>query len=114
MKIGISNAQFFAFHGYFAEEQKFGNNFTINVEVEIPNSTYKEEHFSSTVDYSELFKLCQNQMDQTRSLLETVGFSILNDIKTKWPSVIHAKVRIDKIGPQLGGKVGSSYVEMEL
>lgn len=113
MKIGITNAKFFAFHGYFEQERMFGNHFVLNVHVEIPDQLFQEENLGTTVDYGDLYAICKKQMLVTRQLLESVAFSILEDIKLKWPEVLHAKVRIDKVGPQLGGPLEASFIEIE-
>ncbi len=113
MKIGITKAHFFAFHGYFEEERIHGHSFNITLEVEIPDEKYEAENLGSSIDYGALFQICKDQMNTPRLLLETVGFSILADIRSKWEVIIHAKIRIEKIGPQLGGSLASSYVEME-
>jgi 7,8-dihydroneopterin aldolase/epimerase/oxygenase len=113
MKIGITNAKFFAFHGYFEQERIFGNHFIINVHVEVPNQSFQSENLATTVDYGDLYTICKNQMQMTRQLLESVAFSILDDIKTTWPEAIHATVRIDKVGPQLGGPLDTSFIEVE-
>jgi 7,8-dihydroneopterin aldolase/epimerase/oxygenase len=113
MKIGITNAHFFAFHGYFEEERFHGNHFKINMEVEVPDEVFENENLDSSVDYGELYLICKRQMMDKRHLLETVGFSILEETKLTWTNVVHAKIRIEKIGPQLGGLVGSSFIELE-
>lgn len=113
MKIGITNAKFFAFHGYFEQERIFGNHFVINLRVEVPDSLFQTENLDTTVDYGDLYAICKNQMQLTKELLESVAFCILEDIKAKWPKVLHAKVRIDKIGPQLGGPLDTSFIEVE-
>ena len=35
MTVSIKNAEFFAYHGYYAEERSAGNTFLIDCEVEV-------------------------------------------------------------------------------
>ena len=53
-------------------------------------------------------------MAQPSHLLENVAGRILNEIKHSFPEVGAAQVRIDKLNPPLGGKVGASRVTMSL
>jgi 7,8-dihydroneopterin aldolase/epimerase/oxygenase len=114
MKIGIKDVQFFAFHGYYEEERKFGNNFVLNMEVTVADDSFIFEDLNSTINYADLFLICKIQMDKTKLLIESVATSILSEVKLKWPHILAAKIRIDKLGPQLGGVLSSSFVELEL
>ena len=51
-------------------------------------------------------------MDKTQKLLETVVYNIITRIKNDLENVTSGMVRLEKIGPQLGGKVGKAVVEM--
>jgi dihydroneopterin aldolase len=50
-------------------------------------------------------------MQNTQHLLETVALNILDGFETAFPEATGMYIRIDKLGPQLGGKVGLSFVE---
>jgi dihydroneopterin aldolase len=46
-------------------------------------------------------------------LLETVVFNIITRFKDEFSNVSGGKVKMEKLGPQLGGKVAKAVVEME-
>ena len=112
-KVAISGAEFFAYHGYYEEERRAGNNFIIDAEVTLKTFDSNEDNIYDTVNYEQIFKICQQEMAITQKLLETVVFNILNRFKSELANITAGKVRMAKIGPQLGGKVAKAVVEME-
>ena len=81
--IAVHGAAFFAYHGFYPEEQKLGTKFIVDVEVDFtPINNLKEDKIANTVDYERIYKLISAQMTQTRKLIETVAQSIADDIKT--------------------------------
>lgn len=112
-RIGIERAEFFAFHGYYEEERKSGNTFVINAWVE-KGMDVAEKHqidLEQTFNYELIFNICETEMRITQHLLETVALNILAGFEKSFPDATGMYIRIDKMGPQLGGKVGSSFVE---
>jgi len=110
--IAIEKAEFYAFHGYYAEEQKTGNTFILDAQVAIKSFDSDDDNIMDTVNYETLYRICAEEMANTQKLLETVVFNILTRYKEDLSHVTSGKVRMEKIGPQLGGKVGKAVVEM--
>jgi dihydroneopterin aldolase len=109
--IAIHGAEFFAYHGFYPEEQKLGTKFIVDVEVDfIPVNDLKEDKISNTVDYEQLYKVVAEQMRQTRKLIETVAQSIADKIKVRYPFVEKIKVSIKKLNPPMEGKVDCSII----
>jgi dihydroneopterin aldolase len=113
-RVGIENAEFFAFHGYYPEERKSGHVFLVTAWVEIGYSNQKDQVLSNTVNYEDIFNLCKQEMESPKILIETVASAILYRLKTEFPDIRNAYIKIQKRAPQLGGKVESSFVEMSL
>ncbi len=112
-KVAIKGAEFHAYHGYYTEERKTGNTFIIDAEVELKTFDSNDDNINDTVNYEKLFKICQSEMGNTQKLLETVVFNIITRFKNDFSNVTGGKVKMEKLGPQLGGKVGKAVVEME-
>jgi 7,8-dihydroneopterin aldolase/epimerase/oxygenase len=109
--IAIQGAEFFAYHGFYPEEQKLGTKFIVDVEVDFtPVNNLKEDKIANTVDYEKLYKVVTRQMQQTRKLIETVAQSIADDIKEKYPFADKIQVSIKKLNPPLAGKVDYSQI----
>ncbi len=107
-QIALENMEFFAYHGCFSEEQIIGTRFFVDLWIE--TNTTEAEHsdrLSQTINYQEVFLLVKEQMAVKSKLLEHVGRRILDALKEKFPEVISAKVKVSKMNPPLGGKIGS-------
>ena len=109
--IVIHGAEFFAYHGFYPEEQILGTKFIVDVEVDFtPVNNLKEDKIANTVDYEQLYKIVAGQMQQTRKLIETVAQSIADDIKEKYLFADKIRVSIKKLNPPLAGKVDYSKI----
>jgi dihydroneopterin aldolase len=109
--IAIQGAEFFAYHGFYPEEQKLGTKFIVDVEVSFkPAADIKEDKISNTVDYEKVYNIVRGQMEHTRKLIETVAQSIADAVKEKYPFVDNIKVTIKKLNPPLSGKVDCSSI----
>lgn len=112
-RVAITGAEFYAFHGYYEEERKAGNTFIIDAEVTVGTFDSMDDDIHDTVNYENIYNICKQEMTVPRKLLETVVFSIISSFQNEFKNILGSKVRLEKIGPQLGGKVEKSVIEME-
>ena len=113
--IAIQGAEFFAYHGFYPEEQKLGTKFIVDVEVNfMPLNDIRADTISNTVDYEKIYNMIAEQMKHTRKLIETVAQSIADDIKAHYPFVESIRVCMKKLNPPLGGKVDYSAITIIL
>jgi 7,8-dihydroneopterin aldolase/epimerase/oxygenase len=112
-KVAIKGAEFYAYHGFYEEERKVGNIFLIDAEVTLKSFDSSDDNIYDTINYEQLYTICSQEMLKTQKLLETVVYHIISRFKEELPNIVSSKVRLEKIGPQLGGKVEKSVVEME-
>lgn len=112
-KVAIKGAEFYAYHGFYEEERKIGNTFIIDAEVTLKSFDSADDNIMDTVNYEKIYEICKQEMGNTQKLLETVVFQIITRFQAELAHIIGAKVRLDKIAPQMGGKVEKSVVEME-
>ena len=110
--VSIEDAEFYAYHGFYPEEQLTGNTFIIDAEVSLKTFDSLDDNIGDTVNYEVLYRICKEEMQETQKLLETVVLNIINKYKDL-PNVAGGRVRLEKIGPQLGGKVGKAIIEMQ-
>lgn len=109
--IAIHDAGFFAYHGFYPEEQKIGAKFIVDVEVNFkPFASMRDDKIANTVDYEVVYAMIAGQMKQTMKLIETVAQAIADRIKTAYPFVTNIRVSIKKLNPPLCGVVG--YTEI--
>lgn len=112
--IALEDVKFFAYHGFYEEEQIIGGEFVIDlyVETQIMRAARMDD-LADTVNYETLYFICQSEMKKTRRLIETVAQSIVDRIETLFDSVRGVKIRLRKMHPPMGGRVGSAFVEIE-
>lgn len=110
--VSIEGAEFFAYHGYFEEERLAGNHFILDVSVDLETQIDFDDRISDTINYSDLYSLCEEEMKNTQKLLETVVNRIITRIGNDLKGVLSARVKLSKINPQMGGKVNRACVEM--
>jgi dihydroneopterin aldolase len=106
--------EFFAYHGCFKEEQVIGTKFRCDLFLKV--DTTKAEHTDNlhdTVNYQEVFQLVQEEMKTKSKLLEHVGRRILDRVAEEFPQVSHARLKIRKLNPPLGGKMDFVSLELE-
>jgi 7,8-dihydroneopterin aldolase/epimerase/oxygenase len=109
--VALHGAEFFAYHGFYPEEQVLGNKFIIDIEVTFePKGDFKEDNIGHTVDYEKMHKIATAEMKQTKKLIETVAQSIADKIKEKYPFAASIKVSIKKCNPPLNGRVAYSSI----
>ena len=111
--ISLEGMEFFAYHGCFSEEQIIGTRFVVDLYIEA-NTTEAEESdvLSKTVNYQEVYLLVKEQMEQKSKLLEHVGRRIIKVVLKAHPEIDYAEVKVSKMNPPLGGKLGSVSVTL--
>lgn len=112
--IGLQDVEYYAYHGYYEEEQKMGNRFVVNTEIELSSLVMTTEDINTTVNYEDLYIICKTEMDKPQRLLETVASNILNQYQLKFQHIKSAYIKINKLQPQLGGKLHSSFVALKI
>ena len=102
----LHGAEFFAYHGFYPEEQILGCKFIVDAEVSFnPADRLQNDEIADTVDYEKLHRIIDEEMKLTKKLIETVAQAIINTIKIQFTGIDEVKVTIKKINPPLQGKV---------
>jgi dihydroneopterin aldolase len=113
--IAIHGAEFFAYHGFYPEEQKIGAKFIVDAEVNfMPFGSMNEDKIANTVDYERVYAIIDEQMKRTMKLIETVAQAIADQIQEAYPFVESIRVSIKKLNPPLAGKVEYSNIVINI
>ncbi|MGI4728372.1 MAG: dihydroneopterin aldolase [Janthinobacterium lividum] len=111
LKVALYEVKFYAYHGFYPEEQILGGYYLVDVEVEfVPNKVNDE--LSNTVNYEELHSILSVEMQQPRKLLETSVQEMIDQVKSKFPFLETIKISMKKLNPPLPGEVKYSLVEI--
>ncbi len=111
-KVSLEQIRFFAYHGFYAEEQVLGTEFFVDVDTDLEVFHAGGDELSSTVNYEILYQIVAEEMKQPRKLIETVAHAILERIRHEFLAVTHIRVKIRKMHPPLAGEVGNSAIEL--
>jgi dihydroneopterin aldolase len=111
-RVALEGIRFYAFHGFYPEEQKIGNEFVLDISTESNADKDFADELTDTVNYERLFEIAAEEMKAPRKLLETVAHAILVRIVSEFPKLETAKVSIRKLNLPLKGEVKNSRVEL--
>jgi dihydroneopterin aldolase len=103
-QIALEGMEFFAFHGYYDEEQKIGNKY--GVDLYIRTDLYaagNSDNLSHTINYEVLYRLVAEEMLAPARLLEHLGHRVIDRIMIRFPHIRSVKVSVSKFNPPLGG-----------
>jgi len=113
--IFIEDMEFFAFHGHYDEEKFAGNRFSVSIYMH--TDTYKAEksdNLDDALNYQVVYAIISDIMKNTKSnLIEHLAANILDALFAHFPQLLKARIRIEKLNPPMGGKIGKVGVEIK-
>lgn len=113
-RIALEQMEFWAYHGCFTEEQVIGTRFMIDLYLETDTSKAElSDNLNDTINYQSVYKVVKNEMQIPSKLLEHLARRILNNIFLNFPGVFYVKIKLSKLNPALGGKIGSVSIILE-
>lgn len=114
MLISLQGLRFHAYHGCLPQERTVGNDYTVDVSVELPDSPAATEHdrLEGTVNYAGIHGVVRREMMQPSCLIEHVAGRILNALLGDFPAVQAATVTVCKHNPPLGAQCDGAAVTL--
>ena len=110
MTVELKQVRFFAFHGFFPEERKTGNEFEVNLSVSFEPAEGVLKDIAATINYTALFELVKEQMKKPADLLETLVTTIAARIKTEFPQTRMISISLAKLHPPIAAFTGQVCV----
>jgi 7,8-dihydroneopterin aldolase/epimerase/oxygenase len=109
--IKIEEMEFYSFHGHFKEERIVGNKFlvdlTIDTDMKVPAES---DNLKDAVNYQRVYEIVKQQMELKSHLLENIAGRILDAIYSEMKGIEKVTVKVSKMNPPMGGKIGSVSV----
>jgi dihydroneopterin aldolase len=109
----LNHLKFFSHHGIHEEERILGNDYEVNVKVDLdekgPATSIKD-----TIDYVKIFELVKQRMNIPTALLETVAQDLVNLISSADSRIRSISVSVEKKTPPVAnieGSVSVSYTK---
>jgi dihydroneopterin aldolase len=110
IKVQLHQLKFNSFHGIHEEEKILGNDYVIDVSVEIHENISVITSIPETINYAEIYRIIKMRMEIPTPLLETILMEIGNEMHDRFPSVKSINISIEKMHPPIEGIEGSAIV----
>ena len=102
--VALEGMEFFAFHGFYDEEQKIGNKYGVDLRVYVDlAAAAATDSLPRTINYEQLYAIVLAEMRLPARLLEHLGQRILDRVLHQFPHVAIVEVSVSKFNPPLGG-----------
>ena len=112
--ISLEGLEFFAYHGFYPEEQRIGNKYALDITI---HTNFMEaaihDKLSETVNYETLYQIAAKVMQEPSKLLEHIGFKVISRVRDHYPDVQNVVVRVSKFNPPVGGVCTRAVITME-
>lgn len=113
--ICLNNMEVYAYHGVFEVEQKVGQWYTVNLEIDVDFSEAAiNDDLKGTIDYSKLNEIIRKEMTVKSRLIEHVAHRIANCVLETFPNIEGGTLSIAKKNPPVQGEMESVEVVIEL
>ncbi|MCH2043714.1 MAG: dihydroneopterin aldolase [Saprospiraceae bacterium] len=112
--VAIEGMRFYAYHGFYPEEQAIGGEYLVDVYVDVDFSgAASADDLDGTVNYETIYRVAKIVMSQPVKLIETIAQKIIDRLKVVLSAMQAIRVRIVKLNPPLGASVQRAYIELE-
>jgi 7,8-dihydroneopterin aldolase/epimerase/oxygenase len=112
--IKIEGMEFLAFHGVLPEEQRTGNKFIVDIELETDfSAAAASDDLEGTVDYSNVYELVKKEMKIPSKLIEHVGKRIYDSVKANHINIVKLAVTVKKLRPPVSGIIQQVSVKID-
>lgn len=111
--IHLRDVRLHAYHGVMEQEQKVGNDYTVDVRVGYPiERAAKTDDVADTLNYAELYGVVKREMDVPSKLLEHVAGRIAKAIEQEFPAATSIDLTITKLNPPFGADCHGAGIEL--
>ncbi len=114
MTVGLQDIELQAYHGVLESERRQGNRFRVSVSLTMPDSEgIQTDCIQDTCDYSQIYRIVEQQMAVPSDLLEHVAGRIVDALHVTYSEVSHISVSVSKHNPPVGGNVEWATIGIE-
>ncbi len=115
--IDLESIRLYAYHGCFAEEQKVGNWYEVNISLDVDcQRAAQSDDIADALNYVEVYRLVVDEMTIKSHLLENVAMRICQRLRTRFAAqgLLGGSVRVAKLAPPVGGEMRAISVKMTI
>ncbi len=112
--ISLEGLEFFAYHGFYDEEQKIGNKYAVDIHLSVDlKKAGSSDILLDTVNYERVYKIAAAVMQEKAKLLEHIAFSLIGHLRHEFPAITGVMVKVSKFNPPIGGVCKCASVTLE-
>lgn len=113
-KIFLNKMEFYGYHGLFQEENKLGQRFYVDVELETSLKTAgKTDNMNDSIDYGKVYFIIKDIVEgEAKNLIETVAEDIADALLSTFLTLKACTVKVIKPDPPIPGHYESVAVQI--
>jgi dihydroneopterin aldolase len=113
--IALCGVRLHARHGVLPQERVTGGEFIVDLKVKCPLARAAEtDDVADTLNYAELYRIINKEMQTPSCLLEHVAGRIGESILKAFPQVRMAEIEITKCNPPMGADCEGAAVKLRV
>jgi dihydroneopterin aldolase len=114
VEVSLEGLSFYSNHGFYEDERKAGNKFSVDVKVYTNLSEGSDfDQLNNTVNYETLYQIVKQEMGKPSHLLEDVVKRIIDEVFKNISAVESAEVSLSKYSPPIGGPCHKAKVTLK-
>jgi dihydroneopterin aldolase len=104
-EIHIQGMKFYGYHGYYPKERLEGGWYLVDVILETDvTGAAQNDDIRGTVNYEQIYRLVETQMQNPVSLIEHLAKRIVDSIQYRFAHLSRLEVTVKKLQPPVGGE----------
>lgn len=113
-QVALEGMEFYARHGYYEEERKIGNKYSVNVVLDLDfGDAALDDKLEGTVNYEKVYELVAEVMNIDAMLLEHLAGKMIKKLKESFPQVTKVQVSVSKYNPPIKGLCHRARITLE-
>lgn len=113
-KIYVNQMEFWGYHGLFPEENKLGQRFYVDVELELDLRPASEsDDMTKSIDYGAIYETCKDIVEgKAYNLVETVAERIAAALLEQFSLLEACRIKVYKPDPPIPGHYQSVAIDI--
>lgn len=113
--VSLEGLEFFAYHGFYEEERKIGNRYTVDITVEATvEKAAENDALQHTINYEILYQIAVEVMKTPALLLEHIAYQMIQKVFAAFGTAEVVEVVVRKHNPPIGGVCNASKIVLKM
>jgi len=105
--LSLNGLKFNSKIGVYDFEKLNGNEFIINISLNIDNNNF-DDHIKKALDYESVYGIIELVMNKSFNLIETAAYEISKNIYLEFDQISSSTIEIIKLKPKIKGGINNS------